>query len=83
VLRQRQERLPLQRLLEHLLKGLEKKDPSQLFAWPVTDNIAPAYSEIIKNPMDFSTMKQKIDNIVYTNLAQFVVWGNFLWVYLL
>lgn len=73
VLRQRQERSALQRLLEYLLKALEKKDPKQLFAWPVTDHIAPGYSSIISQPMDFSTMKQKIDNGVYITLPQFIV----------
>ncbi|KAK3932570.1 Bromodomain-containing protein 7 [Frankliniella fusca] len=72
VLRQRQERSALQRLLEYLLKALEKKDPKQLFAWPVTDHIAPGYSSIISQPMDFSTMKQRIDNGVYMSLSQFI-----------
>lgn len=72
VLRQRQERSSLQRLLEYLLKALERKDPKQLFAWPVTDHIAPGYSSIISQPMDFSTMKQRIDNGVYDSLPQFV-----------
>lgn len=72
VLRQRQERSALQRLLEYLLKALEKKDPKQLFAWPVTDHIAPGYSSIISQPMDFSTMKQRIDNGIYMSLSQFI-----------
>lgn len=72
VLRQRQERTALQRLLDHLLKGLEKRDPQQFFAWPVTDHIAPGYSQIISQPMDFSTMKQKIDDNVYASLADFI-----------
>lgn len=72
VLRQRQERTSLQKLLEHLLKALEKRDPQQFFAWPVTDNIAPGYSHIISKPMDFSTMKQKIDDNQYVGLQDFV-----------
>lgn len=72
VLRQRQERTPLQKLLEHLLKALEKRDPQQFFAWPVTDNIAPGYSHIINKPMDFSTMKQKIDDNLYLVLQDFI-----------
>lgn len=76
MLRQRQERSPLGLLLEHLLRALEKRDQNQLFAWPVTDNIAPGYSSIITNPMDFSTMKQKIDDGVYTSMMEFIV-SNF------
>ncbi|XP_015585010.1 bromodomain-containing protein 7 isoform X2 [Cephus cinctus] len=72
VLRKIAERTPLQRLLEHLLRSMEKRDPQQFFAWPVTDNIAPGYSQIITNPMDFSTIKQKIDDNNYQNLSEFV-----------
>lgn len=61
----------LNQLLEHLLMLLEKKDPQQFFAWPVTDAIAPGYSSIISSPMDFSTMKQQIQNNSYTTLKQF------------
>ncbi|KAK9753996.1 protein of unknown function (DUF3512) [Popillia japonica] len=72
VLRQRQERTPLQRMLDHLHKAIEKRDPNQFFAWPVTDNIAPGYSSIITKPMDLSTMKQKIDDNLYGELQEFV-----------
>ncbi|XP_043483398.1 bromodomain-containing protein 7 isoform X1 [Leptopilina heterotoma] len=72
VLRKIAERTPLQRLLEHLLKSMEKRDPQQFFAWPVTDNIAPGYSQIISNPMDFSTIKQKIDENNYQTLNDFI-----------
>lgn len=63
----------LRRLLDTLWKSLEKKDVNQFFAWPVTDAIAPAYSIIIKDPMDFSTMKKKIDSGDYESVAQFKV----------
>ncbi|XP_064111605.1 bromodomain-containing protein 7-like isoform X1 [Macrobrachium nipponense] len=62
----------LTQLLDHLLKLLEKKDPQQFFAWPVTDAIAPGYSSIISQPMDFSTMRQKIDDNEYSNLKEFI-----------
>lgn len=72
VLRQRQERTPLQRMLDHLLKAIEKKDPQQFFAWPVTDNIAPGYSSIISQPMDFSTMRQKAEDGAYASMQEFL-----------
>lgn len=81
VLRQRQERSPLQKLLDYLLKGLEKRDPQQFFAWPVTDHIAPGYSQIIQQPMDFSTMKQKIDENQYSSLSEYIVRSS-LWILL-
>lgn len=68
-----QKRRPLSRLLEQLLRNLEKRDPHQFFAWPVNDNFAPGYSDIIRRPMDFSTMKQKIDENEYKSLNCFIV----------
>lgn len=47
VLKLKQQRSPLSKLLENILKALEKRDPHQFFAWPVTDEIAPGYSAII------------------------------------
>lgn len=73
VVRQKLEHTPFSKLLDYLLKLLEKKDPQQFFAWPVTDSFAPGYSNIITQPMDFSTIKQKIDDHLYTNLSDFVV----------
>ncbi|XP_018321619.1 bromodomain-containing protein 7 isoform X2 [Agrilus planipennis] len=72
VLRKREERTALQRASEHVLKALEKRDPQQFFAWPVTDNIAPGYSAIISQPMDFNTMRQKIDENHYLTLQDFI-----------
>ncbi|XP_023015201.1 bromodomain containing 7/9 isoform X2 [Leptinotarsa decemlineata] len=72
VIKKLQERTPLSKGLDHLLTQLEKKDPQNFFAWPVTENIAPGYSTIISNPMDFSTMRQKIEENQYSNLDEFV-----------
>ncbi|XP_052748871.1 bromodomain-containing protein 7-like isoform X3 [Galleria mellonella] len=72
VLKASQKRRPLSRLLEQLLRNLEKRDPHQFFAWPVNDNFAPGYSTIIKRPMDFSSIKQKIDDNEYKSLNCFI-----------
>lgn len=71
VLKLKQQKSPLNKLLEHLLRFLEKRDPHQFFAWPVTDDIAPGYSSIIHKPMDFSTMRQKIEDHEYAALSEF------------
>lgn len=52
---------------------LGRKDPHGFFAFPVTDAIAPGYSMIIKHPMDFSTMKDKIHNNEYNTVTEFKV----------
>jgi hypothetical protein len=38
----------LNKVLEHLLSLLEKKDVSNFFSQPVSDTFAPGYSKIIK-----------------------------------
>ncbi|XP_026870138.1 bromodomain-containing protein 9 isoform X4 [Electrophorus electricus] len=62
---------PRQQLLEHFLRLLQRKDPHGFFAFPVTDAIAPGYSMIIKHPMDFSTMKEKITTNEYKTVTEF------------
>lgn len=71
VLKLKQSKSPLSKVLQHLLRLMEKKDPHQFFAWPVTDDIAPGYSSIISNPMDFLTIRQKVDDNQYTSLQEF------------
>ncbi|KAL4646933.1 bromodomain-containing protein 9 [Arapaima gigas] len=68
---QENECTPRQQLLEHFLRQLQRKDPHGFFALPVTDAIAPGYSMIIKHPMDFSTMKEKIASNEYQTVTEF------------
>ncbi|XP_052416717.1 bromodomain-containing protein 7 [Carassius gibelio] len=64
------EQTPLQEALSQLIRQLQRKDPSAFFSFPVTDLIAPAYSLIIKRPMDFSTMKEKVKKEQYQSLEE-------------
>ncbi|XP_019948972.1 bromodomain-containing protein 9 isoform X1 [Paralichthys olivaceus] len=68
---QENECTPRQQLLEHFLRQLQRKDPHGFFSFPVTDAIAPGYSTIIKHPMDFSTMKDKIRDNEYNTVTEF------------
>ncbi|XP_066569556.1 bromodomain-containing protein 7 isoform X1 [Amia ocellicauda] len=61
---------PLQEALTQLIRQLQRKDPSAFFSFPVTDFIAPGYSLIIKRPMDFSTMKEKVKREEYQSLEE-------------
>jgi hypothetical protein len=49
------------------LKGLKR---SYIFHSPVTDDEAPDYSTTITNPMDFATIKHKIEDGVCTEGGQ-------------
>ena len=40
---------------------------------PVTDDIAPGYSAIIKCPMDLTSIGNKIDNSLYPSVKEFKV----------
>ncbi|XP_054625967.1 bromodomain-containing protein 7 isoform X5 [Dunckerocampus dactyliophorus] len=64
------EQTPLQEALNQLIRQLQRKDPSAFFTFPVTDLIAPGYSSIIKYPMDFSTMKDKVKKDCYVSLDE-------------
>uniref|UniRef100_A0A8C4IMU3 Bromodomain containing 7 n=1 Tax=Dicentrarchus labrax TaxID=13489 RepID=A0A8C4IMU3_DICLA len=67
------EQTPLQEALNQLIRQLQRKDPSAFFSFPVTDLIAPGYSSIIKRPMDFSTIKDKVKKECYQTLDELKV----------
>ncbi len=62
---------PLYKLLDYLLPQLKKRDTHNFFALPVEDKFAPGYSQIIKQPMDLSTIRSKLDAGQYTKLDFF------------
>ncbi|OQS06899.1 hypothetical protein THRCLA_01069, partial [Thraustotheca clavata] len=47
--------------LNVLHRAIQAEDIHNIFAAPVTDDIAPGYSSIIPNPMDFGTMQSKMN----------------------
>ena len=62
-----------EKLARKLMNTLWKFKEADLFHKPVDPqelNI-PDYFDIIKNPMDFSTIKKKLNNFTYTNLKEF------------
>lgn len=67
------EQTPLQEALNQLIRQLQRKDPSAFFSFPVTDLIAPGYSSVIKRPMDFSTMKERVKKDCYQSLDELKV----------
>lgn len=61
----------LTRLLEEGLEYIKKLDVEKIFATRVTDDIAPNYSKEIRNPMDFASIKKKLDFGKYTDINLF------------
>lgn len=62
---------PFNILLRALLSQLQEKDQYSVFAQPVCIKEVPDYLDHIKNPMDFSTMRKRIDSHSYQSLDEF------------
>ncbi|KAK9193730.1 hypothetical protein WN944_004427 [Citrus x changshan-huyou] len=63
--------MPEKRVLELILDILQRKDTNEIFAEPVDTKEVEDYYEIIKEPMDFGTMRAKLHEGMYTSLEQF------------
>ncbi|KAK7305572.1 hypothetical protein VNO77_43478 [Canavalia gladiata] len=63
--------VPLKQILEIIIDFLQRNDPDELFAEPVNPDVVKNYYEIVKQPMDFGTMRAKLHEGMYTNLEQF------------
>lgn len=64
-----------------IVQKIMKEPHANLFASPVTDEIAPGYSAVVKEPMDLGTIQRKLQKRVYKTPKQFVddirrVWNN-------
>ncbi|XP_076369692.1 peregrin-like isoform X2 [Tachypleus tridentatus] len=62
---------PLQIMLAELLDQLQEKDTANIFAEPVDLNEVPDYLDFITHPMDFSTMRRKLNHHEYGNFSDF------------
>lgn len=61
-----------QKFATELLDRLKEKDSFRFFAWPVTELLAPGYSLVVSNPMDFSTIEKKIQFSMYRYVHHFM-----------
>ncbi|KAE9460889.1 hypothetical protein C3L33_07196, partial [Rhododendron williamsianum] len=65
------QRMPEKRILEFILDILQRRDTHEIFAQPVDQNEVEGYYNIIEEPMDFGTMRAKLQEQIYTTLEQF------------
>ncbi|GER54895.1 bromodomain-containing protein [Striga asiatica] len=63
--------LPDIKALELILDKLQKKDIYGVYAEPVDPEELPDYHDIIENPMDFATVRNKLGNGSYATFEQF------------
>ncbi|XP_046872960.1 bromodomain-containing protein 1-like [Hypomesus transpacificus] len=62
---------PFSLLLRALLDQLQDRDQARIFTQPVDTSEVPDYLGIIQKPMDFSTMRQRVDAQAYPSLDSF------------
>eukprot|EP00959_Pyramimonas_sp_CCMP1952_P056865 1187331-Pyramimonas_sp.AAC.2 len=55
--------------MDGVLDKLQRKDKHDIFAEPVTEDLAPDYFDYIKRPMDFRTIRAKAANNEYATWA--------------
>ncbi|XP_042478501.1 uncharacterized protein LOC122059644 [Macadamia integrifolia] len=63
--------LPDKKSLELILDKLQRKDTYGVYAEPVDPEELPDYHDVVKQPMDFSTVRKKLANGDYSTLEQF------------
>ena len=56
--------------IEDALNKLQKLDRTHIFAYPVTEDIAPGYFSVISEPMDFTTIRARLNNNDYLSFYQ-------------
>ncbi len=71
-LAQRPRRGPHHAFMQHLLTEIQNHTASWPFSTPVNKEEVPDYYEVIKEPMDLSTMESKLENDHYSTLEEFV-----------
>lgn len=61
---------PDKNLVEIILGRLQRKDKFGVFSKAVDANEVPDYHQVIKNPMDFGTLRKKLNDGVYVTLDE-------------
>lgn len=60
---------PIEATMSQLIDALYEKDVDEIFCDPVDINEVPDYTEVVKHPMDLSTMKLKLQSGMYFTLG--------------
>lgn len=66
---------------DEILDRLIKKDHYDIFLEPVNTDVVSGYLDVIKNPMDFTTIRNKLQQQQYRSLGEFrkdldQIWSN-------
>lgn len=60
---------PIEATMSKLLDALYEKDVDEIFCEPVDINEVPDYTEVVKQPMDLSTIRLKLQSGIYLTLS--------------
>ncbi len=52
-----------------VVRAVAKGEAGWVFAVPVTDDVAPGYSQEIKTPMDLGTVAKNLKSVAYFTLG--------------
>lgn len=58
---------------EFVMLTVIREDKKDIFRYPVTAELAPGYFDVVKQPMDMTTMRKKLDDGIYTEAQPFWV----------
>ncbi|CAD5206733.1 unnamed protein product [Bursaphelenchus okinawaensis] len=61
---------PFQLFCDFILRRVMEKDVEEFFLYPVSAEDAPDYATIISTPMDFTTVRKKIDSNAYNHINE-------------
>lgn len=61
----------LKKILSELVDKMAAADSEKVFHYPVTDEMAPDYSDIIKQPICLSDIRSKVLNSYYRDIQEF------------
>ncbi|KAF4532483.1 hypothetical protein B566_EDAN003059, partial [Ephemera danica] len=59
---------PLAAFLSRIIEQIQSKDTGDIFSQPVNQEEVPDYGLVVTQPMDLSTMRQKLEDFKYNNL---------------
>ncbi|KAJ3325006.1 Bromodomain-containing protein 9 [Boothiomyces sp. JEL0866] len=67
----KRKKITLSNCLEKLITMITQRDTYGFFLYPVDTALVPDYANIIKNPMDLGTMRDKVTKKMYKNCEEF------------
>ncbi|XP_046387096.1 peregrin isoform X2 [Ischnura elegans] len=62
---------PMVCFLRRVLEMIQSRDAGEIFSEPVDPGEVPDYGDVVKRPMDLSTMRQKLENFHYKDIDEF------------